>query len=93
MRLNRPHLRKNTITALTFVFAACLGQALQADSTIHPVKMDKAQITGGIFQDHEPVVATHNGITTHDVEWTGIWDTQGYTKIYVIYSPGGPIQE
>jgi uncharacterized cupin superfamily protein len=20
-------------------------------------------------------------------EWTGIWDTQGYTKIYVIYSP------
>jgi len=24
-------------------------------------------------------------------EWTGIWDTQGYTKIYVIYSPGKPI--
>lgn len=26
-------------------------------------------------------------------EWTGIWDTEGYTKIYVIYSPGGPITE
>jgi uncharacterized cupin superfamily protein len=24
-------------------------------------------------------------------EWTGIWDTQGYTKIYVIYSPGKPL--
>jgi uncharacterized cupin superfamily protein len=26
-------------------------------------------------------------------EWTGVWDTQGYTKIYVIYSPNGPITE
>jgi uncharacterized cupin superfamily protein len=26
-------------------------------------------------------------------EWTGVWDTEGYTKIYVIYSPNGPIQE
>ena len=156
MQINRPQRRKITITALTFVFAACLGQALQADSAIHPVKMDKAQIAGGIFQDHEPVVSTHDGNTTHDVEvflssnkqfdagmyrsgkvraeinepygvneymhfleggvtltssdgtvteivagdsvvipaeWTGIWDTQGYTKIYVIYSPGGPIEE
>ena len=24
--------------------------------------------------------------------WTGIWDTDGYTKIYVIYSPDGPIE-
>jgi len=24
-------------------------------------------------------------------EWTGTWDTEGYTKIYVIYSPGKPI--
>ena len=26
-------------------------------------------------------------------EWTGVWDTEGYTKIYVIYSPSGPITE
>lgn len=26
-------------------------------------------------------------------DWTGVWDTEGYTKIYVIYSPGGPITE
>jgi uncharacterized cupin superfamily protein len=26
-------------------------------------------------------------------DWTGVWDTDGYTKIYVIYSPGGPITE
>ena len=26
-------------------------------------------------------------------EWTGVWDTECYTKIYVIYSPGGPITE
>ena len=25
--------------------------------------------------------------------WTGVWDTEGYTKIYVIYSPSGPISE
>jgi hypothetical protein len=25
-------------------------------------------------------------------DWTGIWDTEGYTKIYVIYSPDGPIE-
>jgi uncharacterized cupin superfamily protein len=26
-------------------------------------------------------------------DWTGVWDTKGYTKIYVIYSPNGPIEE
>lgn len=26
-------------------------------------------------------------------EFTGIWDTEGYTKIYVIYSPDGPIED
>jgi uncharacterized cupin superfamily protein len=26
-------------------------------------------------------------------DWTGVWDTEGYTKIYVIYSPEGPIEE
>jgi len=25
-------------------------------------------------------------------DWTGIWDTDGYTKIYVIYSPDKPIE-
>jgi uncharacterized cupin superfamily protein len=25
-------------------------------------------------------------------DWTGVWDTEGYTKIYVIYSPEGPIE-
>jgi uncharacterized cupin superfamily protein len=25
-------------------------------------------------------------------EWTGIWDTQGYTKMYVIYSPDKPLE-
>jgi len=25
-------------------------------------------------------------------DWTGTWDTEGYTKIYVIYSPDGPIE-
>ena len=24
--------------------------------------------------------------------WTGVWDTDGYTKIYVIYSPDKPIE-
>ncbi len=25
-------------------------------------------------------------------EWTGIWETEGYTKIYVIYSPDEPLE-
>jgi len=25
-------------------------------------------------------------------DWAGVWDTKGYTKIYVIYSPDGPIE-
>lgn len=25
-------------------------------------------------------------------EWTGIWETKGYTKIYIIYSPDAPIE-
>lgn len=25
-------------------------------------------------------------------DWTGVWDTEGYTKIYVIYSPDKPIE-
>ncbi len=25
-------------------------------------------------------------------EWTGIWETDGYTKIYVIYSPDKPLE-
>jgi len=126
-----------------------------ADDAVHPVKMSKAQIAGGIFEDYEPHVSTHNGNTTHDVEvfrtesgqfdagiyrsdkvrwevnepygvneymhfleggvtltssdgtvteiaagdsvvipkeWTGVWETDGYMKIYVIYSPDGPIE-
>jgi uncharacterized cupin superfamily protein len=26
-------------------------------------------------------------------DFTGVWDTEGYTKIYVIYSPDGPIED
>lgn len=133
----------------------CAGAPLQAGDTVHPVKMSQAQIAGAIFEDYEPVVSTHNGNTTYDVEvfrtasglfdagmyrsgkvraeitepygvheymhfleggvtltssdgtvteieagdsvvipadWTGVWDTQGYTKIYVIYSPDKPIE-
>jgi len=128
---------------------------LQAAENVHPVKVSHEQIAGRIFEDYEPVVATHDGNTTHDVEvflssnrqfdagmyrsgkvrseitkpygvneymhfleggvtltssdgtvteigagdsvvipaeWTGTWDTEGYTKIYVIYSPDGPIE-
>lgn len=126
-----------------------------AGEAVHPVKMSKAQIAGGIFEDYEPYVSTDNGNTTHDVEvfrtesgqfdagmyrsgkvrfditepygvneymhfleggvtltssdgtvteitagdsvvipkeWTGVWETDGYMKIYVIYSPDGPIE-
>jgi uncharacterized cupin superfamily protein len=142
------------------ILCACLaltaaGGSLQAADAVHPVRMSKEQIAGRIFEDYEPLVSTHNGNTTHDVEvfrtasglfdagmyrsgkvraeitepygvheymhfveggvtltssdgavtevkagdsvvipadWTGVWDTEGYTKIYVIYSPDKPIE-
>ena len=133
----------------------CACAPVGAGDAVHPVKMSKAQIAGAIFEDYEPVVKTHNGNTTQDVEvfrtesglfdagmyrsgkvrseitepygvheymhfleggvtltssdgtvteitagdsvvipadWTGVWDTEGYTKIYVIYSPDAPIE-
>jgi uncharacterized cupin superfamily protein len=148
-------------TAL-WLTAGLFATALAADAVhpvadaVHPVKISQAQIAGAIFEDYEPVVQTHNGNTTHDVEvflsrdrqfdagmyrsgrvraeitepygvneymhfleggvtltssdgtvteahagdtvvipadWTGVWDTEGYIKIYVIYSPDGPIEE
>lgn len=57
---------------------------LLADSTLHPVKISKAQAAGKIFEDFEPVIETHDGNTTHDVEVfrtpesdfdTGVWRT------------------
>jgi len=155
------HAVKQNTKSVTFIFSAalflgiCFASSLSAGEAVHPVRMSQAQIAGGIFEDYEPVVATHDGNTTHDVEvflssnkqfdtgmyrsgkvraeinepygvneymhfleggvvltssdgtvtevnagdsvvipaeWTGIWDTQGYTKIYVIYSPDGPIE-
>jgi uncharacterized cupin superfamily protein len=138
-----------------FLGLAVAGAGLQAADAVHPVMMSKEQIAGRIFEDFEPVVGTHDGNTTHDVEvfrtdsglfdagmyrsgkvraeitepygvheymhfleggvtltssdgtvtevsagdsvvipaeWTGVWDTEGYTKIYVIYSPNKPIE-
>jgi len=136
------------------IFLTLLSPPLLAAEAVHPVKMSQEQIAGRIFEDYTPIVADHNGNTTHDVEvflssdkqfdagmyrsgkvrseitkpygvneymhfleggvtltssdgtvtevkagdsvvipadWTGVWDTEGYTKIYVIYSPDGPI--
>ena len=140
----------------SIVVCACLATTAWASDSVHPVKISKAQVAGGIFQDYKPVVKTEGGNTTQDVEvflakdkqfdagmyrsgkvraeiktpygvneymhfleggvtltssdgtvtevgagdsvvipedWTGVWDTNGYTKIYVIYSPNGPIEE
>lgn len=155
MQIHIPRAKLTSSRVWVFVLAICFGHVLLADDTVHPVKMSKAQIGGAIFEDYEPVVVTHDGNTTHDVEvflssnkqfdagmyrsgkvraeinepygvneymhfleggvtltssdgsvteikagdsvvipaeWTGVWDTEGYTKIYVIYSPDGPIE-
>jgi len=150
---------KSTPLALMSICAwlalSALAGTVQAGEPSHPVKMSKEQIAGSIFEDYEPVISSHDGNTTHDVEvyrtesglfdagmyrsgkvraeinepygvheymhfleggvtltssdgtvteiragdsvvipadWTGIWDTEGYTKIYVIYSPDKPIE-
>jgi len=155
-----PEPKKPHRLALLLSLIACLvcfgaSNTLMAGDAIHPVKMSKAQIAGGIFEDYEPVVSTHGDNTTHDVEvfrtanglfdagmyrsgkvrheitepygvdeymhfleggvtltssdgtvteimagdsvvipkeWTGVWDTEGYMKIYVIYSVDKPIE-
>jgi uncharacterized cupin superfamily protein len=148
--------------AIKAVSALCAAAAIwtqgvpaRAGDAVQPIKMSAAQIAGSIFEDYEPVVSTHDGNTTYDVEvfrtasglfdagmyrsgkvraeitepygvneymhfleggvtltssdgdvtvisagdsvvipaeWTGVWDTEGYTKIYVIYSPDAPIE-
>ena len=143
------------VMTIGFVAGIFLAALVNADDTVHPVKMSKAQIAGEIFEDHEPVVIDHGNHTTHDVEvfrtesglfdagmyrsgkvrfnitepygvheymhfleggvtltssdgtvteieagdsvvipadWTGVWETEGYMKIYVIYSPDAPIE-
>ena len=152
---NPAKLKFPTLRLLCTFLLLVLAAPAQAGDAVHPIKMSKAQIAGGIFEDYEPVVSTHNVNTTHDVEvfrtasglfdagmyrsgkvraeidepygvheymhfleggvtltssdgmvteigagdsvvipaeWTGVWDTEGYTKIYVIYSPDKPIE-
>jgi len=156
MSLTHPLFRVSRflLAAAVFLTLAVCPDLLAADKG-QPVKISQAQIAGEIFNDYAPVVATHDGNTTEDVEaflshdqkfdagiyrsgkvrieitkpygvneymhflkggvtltstdgtvtevkagdsvvipaeWTGTWDTDGYTKIYVIYSPQGPIE-
>jgi uncharacterized cupin superfamily protein len=144
-----------TVCITSILLSIGLGPMAFAGDVVHPIKMSKAQIAGGIFEDYEPIVHENNGNVTHDVEiflspkkefdagmyrsgkvraeinepygvheymhfieggvtltssdgtiteigagdsvvipadFTGVWDTEGYTKIYVIYSPDGPIE-
>jgi uncharacterized cupin superfamily protein len=152
-------MKPNLIAVQIAIFCASLllsvNMPLSAGEPVHPVRISKGQIAGGIFEDYQPHVHTENGNTTHDVEvfrtesgdfdagmyrsgkvrhditepygvneymhfleggvtltssdgtvteimagdsvvipkeWTGIWETEGYMKIYVIYSPDGPIE-
>lgn len=138
----------------TLLTAACitLAATAAADPAVHPVKISRADQTGGIFTRDDVVKTTKGGNTTLDVttllssdgrfgsgmyrsgavrfevtepygvdefmyflnggvtltsadgtvqrieageavtipkEWTGIWETDGYTKIWVIYSADG----
>jgi hypothetical protein len=69
------------VARATTLICACFGMAMAASAAdaVHPVKLSRAQIAG------DSVVIPE--------DWTGVWDTEGYTKIYVIYSPDGPITE
>ncbi len=131
---------------------AVLLAVAAAGDTIHPVKLGRAEIEGGIFTRADVLESTERGNTTLDVtsflssdgrfgsgmyksgavrhvidepygvdefmffleggvtltssdgsvqvieagegvtiprEWTGVWETDGYTKIWVIYSEDG----
>lgn len=55
---------RTTFFLLTAIFTA----GALAGEGLHPVKLSQQQIAGEIWEDHEPVVATEGGVTTHDVE-------------------------
>ncbi len=42
--------------------------------------------------DGSVLVINAGDAVTIPKEWTGVWETKGYTKIYVIYSPTGNIE-
>lgn len=64
--LSNPETR--TMRLFFIAIALLTPHALSAADVLHPVTMDKAQIAGSIWQDHEPVTATEEGVTTDDVE-------------------------
>ena len=140
-------MRNKALAVLLAVVATA-----DAGNTIHPAKIGRADIEGGIFTRADVLASTERGNTTLDVtsflstdgrfgsgmyksgavrlvidepygvdefmffleggvtltssdgsvqvigagegvtiprEWTGVWDTDGYTKIWVIYSEDG----
>jgi uncharacterized cupin superfamily protein len=143
----------NRILITVAALAAAASLAVSAHhETVVPVKINKEDISGKIFERPEMIETTHGSNTTLDVttllssdkkfasgmyrsgkvrseikepygvdefmyfieggvtltssdgsilvigageaatipkEWTGIWDTEGYTKIWVIYSEDG----
>lgn len=153
-----PRRRTSLIAVVSMLLAPVCLMADEAPSK--PVKLDRAQLKGGAFDDPAAVVREESSergpFTTHDLEaflsadrkldagvyragpnrytidepygvdefmyfleggvtltsrdgsmmqvrageavviprdWRGVWDTEGYTKIYVIYSPGKPLGE
>lgn len=53
-------------------------------------------LEGGVTLTSEDGTVTEIGAgdaVTIGRDWKGIWESKGYTKIYVIYSPEGPISE
>jgi uncharacterized cupin superfamily protein len=52
-------------------------------------------LKGGVkltSSDGTIMIVNSGDAVTIPKEWTGVWETDGYTKIYVIYSPTGEIE-
>ena len=93
--------RLETAVVLTMigVFAAAIA-AQHENGAVHPAKINEPYgvdefmffLEGGVTLTSSDGFVTEisagEGVTIPK-EWTGIWDTDGYTKIWVIYSEDG----
>jgi hypothetical protein len=82
-----------TLAALLLACLGACGSAIAGDPVL-PAHLGAADLGGAAFERDDvvrttvTVVAAGEAVTVPK-EWTGVWETDGYTRIGVIYSADG----
>jgi len=80
---------KIAATFLMFVMCTASNADHHEGKVVLPAKIDRVDAAGMFFLK-DSVMTVHAGeAVTIPKEWTGTWDTDGYEKIWVIYSADG----